>query len=84
MMEQVRYVEGATVVVRAGFFYVEEASLRPRVQHITWQVGPSELDDLLVCVVTSRGKDHAQIHMSYADAAALAVALMKARSGRDE
>jgi hypothetical protein len=74
----VPYEEGKTVVVRVGFAYNEAASLRPKVQEITWQIGPSERADLSVVVVSNRGNDHAVIHMSRAEAAQLAVALVKA------
>lgn len=79
MLTPVPYVVGMTVVVRAGFFWAEEATQRPKVQSITWQVGPSDRADLSVVLVTNRGNDHAQVHMSYAEAAVLAVALMKGR-----
>lgn len=79
MLTTVPYVVGMSVAVRAGFFYEEKATIRPKVQPITWQVGPSDHADISVVLVTNRGNDHAVVHMSRAEAADLAVALMKAR-----
>lgn len=83
MLTPVPYVTGCSVTVRAGFFYVEEARIKPRVQPVTWQIGPSDWADLSVVLVTHRGNDHAQVHMSYVEAASLAAALMKARGSYD-
>lgn len=81
--DPIPYIKGLSVAVRAGFFYSPEATQRPKEQPITWQIGPSDRSDLSVCVVTSRGNDHAQVHMSYKEAGKLALALMKAKGGQD-
>lgn len=65
-------------VVPAGFFYADGATVNPKVQPVTWRFEDSDLADLSVVLVTHKGNDHSKIHMTRADAARLAVALVRA------